>query len=149
MAVPGHDQRDFDFATKYYYDHTLDNPAEFELTPAVYQEFTDHVTGSSFSFETRTEKALEKALTDREEVIFTETIENDFKTLLADIEKSKLRALDTYSDEITRQLEDEIIKRYLYREGLYEYYLEKDAAILTAREVLGQPRRYSEILQGP
>ncbi|MDC6353147.1 MULTISPECIES: S41 family peptidase [unclassified Robiginitalea] len=139
----------FDFATKYYYDHTLDNPAEFELTPAVYQEFTDHVTGSSFSFETRTEKALEKALTDREEVIFTETIENDFKTLLADIEKSKLRALDTYSDEITRQLEDEIIKRYLYREGLYEYYLEKDAAILTAREVLGQPRRYSEILQGP
>ena len=139
----------FDFATKYYYDHTLDNPAEFELTPAVYQEFTDHVTGSSFSFETRTEKALEKALTDREEVIFTETIENDFKTLLADIEKSKLRALDTYSDEITRQLEDEIIKRYFYREGLYEYYLEKDAAILTAREVLGQPRRYSEILQGP
>ncbi len=139
----------FDFATKYYYGHSLDNPGDFELTPAVYQEFTDHVTSSSFSFETRTEKALEKALTDREEVIFTETIENDFKTLLADIEKSKLRALDTYSDEITRQLEDEIIKRYFYREGLYEYYLEKDAAILSAREVLGQPQRYSEILQGP
>ena len=139
----------FDFATQYYYGHTLDNPADFDLTPAVYQEFVNHVTSSSFSFETRTEQALEKALTDREEVIFTETIENDFKTLLADIEKSKLRALDTYSEEITRQLEDEIIKRYFYREGLYEYYLEKDAAILSAREVLGQPQRYTEILQGP
>lgn len=139
----------FDFATKYYYGHALDNPTDFDLTPSVYQEFVNHVTGSSFSFETRTEQALEKALTDREEVIFTETIENDFKTLLADIEESKLRALDTYSEEITRQLEDEIIKRYFYREGLYEYYLEKDAAILSAREVLGQPQRYAEILQGP
>lgn len=139
----------FDFATQYYYGHTLDNPSDFELEPTTYQDFVDHVTSSSFSFETRTEQALEKALTDREEVIFTETIENDFKTLLADIEKSKLRALDTYSEEITRQLEDEIIKRYFYREGLYEYYLEKDAAILSAREVLSQPQRYSQILQGP
>ncbi|MBC2838186.1 S41 family peptidase [Robiginitalea sp. SC105] len=139
----------FDYATRYYYANNLDRPEAFELKPSDYQSFVDYVSNSSFSFETQTEIALEKALTDREEVVFTDAIAEDFKKLLAEIETSKLKALNTYSREISRQLGDEIIKRYFYREGLYEYYLEKDAAILSARQVLSQPQRYREILQGP
>ncbi len=139
----------FDFATDYYYKNTLESPQSFVLSQADYKDFVDHVSSSDFSFETRTEQVLEKAMTDREEVIYSDAIEADFQKLLADIEKSKFSALEKYSDEISRQLEDEIIKRYFYREGLYEFYLKKDAAILSAREVLASSDRYRSILQAP
>jgi len=80
-------------------------------------------------------------------VIFNEAIETDFKTLLADIEDSKTTALETHQKEIQSKLEDEIIKRYFYREGLYNYYLTNDDAILAATELLGNSPKYNAILK--
>ncbi len=137
----------FDFATDYYYSHTLDSPADFDMTNETYTAFVDHVGKSGFSFETATETALQKALAEREDLVFNEAVEADLKALLADLQKSKIRALQTYSAEIGRELEDEIIKRYFYREGLYEHYLAKDDAILAARELLADAGKYRSILR--
>lgn len=137
----------FDFATDYYYDHQHPDINTFRLPPNAYKDFREFVGKSDFSFETRTEKALKEALTNREEVIFNEEITADFKSLLADVEKQKLKAVDRYSGEIQKLLEDEIIKRYFYRNGLYDYYLEHDPSIMTARELLGNASKYEEILQ--
>ena len=137
----------FDFATDYHYENTVTDPNTFEFSESDFERFKAHVSNSAFSFETNTEKTLKEALTDREEVIFNDAIENDFKTLLADIDKSKKRALDTYQKEIRKNLEDEIIKRYFYREGLYQYYLTHDEAILAATELLGNDLKYQGILQ--
>jgi carboxyl-terminal processing protease len=86
-------------------------------------------------------------MTDREEVIFNEAIENDFKTLLLDIEKSKVTALEDYQKEIQQKLEDEIVKRYFYREGLYDYQLNNDEAILAATGLLGDEGKYYGLLK--
>ena len=137
----------FDYATDYHYKNTLENVNGFNFSESDYQNFKSYVSKSDFSFETKTEKTLKAAMTEREEVIFNEAIENDFKTLLLDIEKSKITALEDYQKEIKSKLEDEIIKRYFYREGLYEYYLKNDEAILAATELLGNDTKYSEILE--
>jgi carboxyl-terminal processing protease len=50
-------------------------------------------------------------------------------------------------EEIVSIITDEIIKRYFYQEGLYEYYLQNDPEILQAREILSNPRRYADILK--
>lgn len=136
----------FDFATDYYYKNTVEDVKDFEFTPADFQQFRTYVSDSDFSFETQTEKVLREAMTAREEVIFNEAIETDFKNLLADIEDSKATALDTYRKEIQSKLEDEIVKRYFYREGLYNFYLNNDDAILAATELLGDASTYSSIL---
>jgi carboxyl-terminal processing protease len=44
-------------------------------------------------------------------------------------------------------LEDEIIKRYFYREGLYDYYLKHDDAILAATGLLDDIPKYQGILK--
>ena len=137
----------FDYATNYYYNNQLQNVNEFKFSESDYQDFKNFVSKSDFSFETKTEKTLKAAMTDREEVIFNESIENDFKTLLLDIEKSKITALEDYQREIKSKLEDEIIKRYFYREGLYDYYLENDESILAATELLGNEGKYFGILK--
>ncbi len=137
----------FNFATDYYYKNKMADPKSFKFSESDFQNFKAHTAQSDFSFETKTEKVLKEALTNREEVVFNAAIENDFKTLLADINKSKLTALDTYQKEIQKNLEDEIIKRYFYREGLYEYYLTHDEAILAATELLGNTGKYKGILK--
>ena len=43
-------------------------------------------------------------------------------------------------------LENEIIKRYFYREGLYEYYLSHNKEIKTAVDILGNKGRYNSYL---
>ena len=137
----------FDYATDYYYKNKVANVGDFNFSAADYQSFTDFVSRSGFAYETKTEKVLKQAMTDKEEVIFNEGIENDFKTLLADIEKSKISALQNHKKEIQNKLEDEIVKRYFYREGLYEYYLKNDDAILAATELLGNENTYFSILK--
>ncbi|WP_445386395.1 S41 family peptidase [Robiginitalea sp. IMCC44478] len=137
----------FDFATNYYYSHPETKPADFSMSDGLYQDFISFVSESDFSFETKTEKSLRDALTDKEALIFTPEIKADFEKLLADIDKSKLSGLNRYSREIGKKLEDEIVKRYAYREGLYDFYLNHDEAITTAREVLANPASYQKILQ--
>ena len=137
----------FDFATAYYYENTLADVNAFEFTSADFQRFKTFVSDSDFSYETQTEKVLKEALNNREEVIFNEAIETDFKNLLADIEDSKATALETHRKEIQSKLEDEILKRYFYREGLYSYYLGNDDAILAATELLGNASKYQGILE--
>lgn len=137
----------FDYATNYYYSHSIDQVADFKFTESDYDDFKSFVSKSNFSFETKTEKTLKAAMTDREEVIFNEDIESDFEALLLDIEKSKIEALEDYQKEIKSKIEDEIVKRYFYREGLYDFYLKNDEAILAATELLANENDYYNILK--
>ncbi|MEJ1221431.1 S41 family peptidase [Sediminicola sp. 1XM1-17] len=137
----------FDFATQYYYQNTLNSPAEFTFTDTNFEAFKNFVNQSSFNFETKTEKALKEAMTAEEKAIYGVEVEEGYKNLLVQINKSKIAALDTYKNELEKNLEDEIIKRYFYREGLYDYYLGHDDAILAATALLSDTPKYKGILK--
>ncbi len=137
----------FDYATDYYYGHP-DLPVEdFTLSDADFEAFKRHVSSSSFDFQTKTELALKESLTGRNNEIFGREVEEDTKALLLSIEKSKLAALDTFRKEITKPLEDEIIKRYVYREGLYDFYLNHDEAIQAGAQLLKDESKYRSVLR--
>jgi carboxyl-terminal processing protease len=44
-------------------------------------------------------------------------------------------------------LSDEIVKRYFYREGLYEYHVVNNPEIKEAVAILKDPKRYQNILK--
>ncbi|MET7028719.1 S41 family peptidase [Sediminicola luteus] len=137
----------FDFATQYYYQNKLNAPSEFDFTDNNFEAFKTYVNQSSFSFETKTEKALKEVMTPEEKAIYGAEVEEGFKNLLVQINKSKLTALDKYKNELQKNLEDEIIKRYFYREGLYDYYLGHDDAILAATALLADTSKYKDVLR--
>jgi carboxyl-terminal processing protease len=137
----------FDYATVYSYKNNYADISEFELPAETLKDFRAFVGKSDFSFETQTEKKLKEALTSRDEVVFNDDIESDLKSLLAKVEKQKYKAFDSNASEIEKLLEDEIVKRYFYREGLYAWYLDHDPSILAARELLGNTAKYRETLQ--
>ncbi|MGB5269142.1 MAG: S41 family peptidase [Eudoraea sp.] len=137
----------FDFATNYYYQNTITNVADFDFSSSDFEEFRNYVSQSNFNFETKTEKALKEAITGDDKAIYGADIQDSYKSLLAEISKRKLNALETYQKEIQINLQDEIIKRYFYREGLYQYYLKNDEAILTAVDLMEDKAKYQAVLK--
>ncbi len=63
------------------------------------------------------------------------------------LENFKKQELERKKTEIVSLLSDEIIKRYFYKEGLYEYYTQNNPEITRAQEILGDPSSYSKILK--
>ena len=136
----------FDYATQYYYSNEVANVDDFQFDDSDFNQFKDFVAESNFNFVTKTEEALKESMSGKDKYLFDENVKQQYQTFLNEIERSKEAALDSYQNSIQKSLEDEIVKRYFYREGLYDYYLQQDEAILTARAVLANNAKYNEIL---
>ncbi|MDF0706922.1 S41 family peptidase [Flagellimonas okinawensis] len=136
----------FDFATDYYYAHNFDSVDDFYFSDADYQSFKSYAAEQNFSYQTNTEKVLEETINGDDTLLGSE-VQEKYKDLLLAVNRGKITALDTFKDEIQKNLEDEILTRYFYRDGLYKYYLSHDDAILTAKELLADKSKYSNILK--
>ncbi|SMC39586.1 S41 family peptidase [Cellulophaga tyrosinoxydans] len=137
----------FNYATVFYYKNNFSDIASFKFTDAHFEDFKNHIKSSGFTFETNTEKALNKAMTLDDSDLLDTQVQEKYRNLLAEINAKKITGLDTSKKEIIKQLEDELVTRYFYSNGLYEYYLTHDEAILTATELLKDNGKYKSILK--
>ncbi len=137
----------FDYATEHYYKNKVGKVSDFKFTDTDFNTFKDFVSQSNFIFETPAEKALKEAMDSEDKAIYGAGVAESYKNMLAEINKSKITALEKSQRELQKNLEDEILKRYFYREGLYDYYLTHDEAILTATELLSNTGKYAGILK--
>jgi len=137
----------FDFATDFYYKNKVTDINNFKFLDADFENFKNYIKSNGFSFETETEKALNKAMTLNDSDLLDANVQEKYRSLLAEIKTKKITGLDKSKKEIIKQLEDEIVTRYFYNEGLFEYYLTHDEAILTATELLKNAGKYKSILK--
>ncbi len=136
----------FDFATNYYYKHNIENIDGFKLTNQDFSEFKSFLKSNNFSFETDTEKALKKAFETAKKEELNDDIEKDYNTLISNLEQSKKSVIDENKDFLLKLLTEEIVKRYVYREGLYEYYKTHNPEIKKATDILGNLSTYNGYL---
>ncbi|MBP2831124.1 S41 family peptidase [Aquimarina sp. U1-2] len=137
----------FSYATQYYYNHELEKADDFKFTDSDYEAFKTFVKQKDFDFETDTEKAFRKSLLTAKREKLDVAIASSYDALLVAIKKSKEKALDTHKNEIVNLLTDEIIKRYFYREGLYNYYVEHNPEVAKSKAILANTSKYQEILK--
>ncbi|NJX13988.1 S41 family peptidase [Tamlana crocina] len=137
----------FDFATNYYYNHKIENIDGFNLNNQDFSEFKSFLKSNNFSFETDTEKALKKAFETAKKEELNDNIENDYNALISNLEQSKKSVIDENKDFLLKLLTEEIVKRYVYREGLYEYYKTHNTEIKKATDILGNLSTYNGYLQ--
>ncbi|WP_435623993.1 S41 family peptidase [Flagellimonas sp.] len=135
----------FDFATDFFYDNSFDGVNDFSFSDSDYEAFKKYARSQDFSFQTETETLLEETI-NKEEHLLGNEVQDKYKDLLLAVNQGKIIALDTYKKEIKKNVEDEIIKRYFYRKGLYDYYLKHDDAILAATALLSDESKYQDIL---
>ena len=137
----------FNYATDFYYKHKIDNINDFKLTDADFLNFKNYLKANQFSFETETEKALKEAFDEAKKEAFDDDIKNNYNTLISNLSQSKIKALDENKGYLLDLLTEEIIKHYVYREGLYDYLKNHDPEIKKATEILGSPSAYLEYLR--
>ena len=73
-------------------------------------------------------------------------LEQDLKTIKKHIKSFKGSAIDQDKIALTQLLSESIIKRYLYKEGYYNYALKNDVYILRSRLLLSNLSTYNGLL---
>ena len=141
------DEAIFNFATNYYYTHKLESPEDFNFTSSDFSEFKEFLKTTNFKYTTQTEKELKETLEVAVKEEFDDDVQNNYNNFLASIQQAKTKAIDDKKPEIERLITDEIIKRYFYKEGLYDYYVINNPEIEEAKNILNSTNRYSKILK--
>jgi len=138
----------FDYATKYSYEHQQLDLQTFQLEDGDFRDFKAFLKSSNFNFETETEALLKELIEVSEREAMSEALSNATTQLQKSINNYKKNALDTHKSQLMKLLTDEIIKRYYYSEGVYDYYTEHNTEVLRAADLLQNQTEYQNILSG-
>ena len=137
----------FNYATVFYYKNPSQNNQTPAFTEANYQEFKSYLKTQNIAFNTETELALKNTLAIAKKEKIDADILNEYQQLLASLQKSEEQQLDKNKTEIKNLILDEIIKRYQYQEGLYQYYLKNSLEVKKSVSILENPTEYKKILK--
>ena len=140
------DQAIFDFATDYFYKHDYETLDNFKFTNADYTDFKKFLDAQGFEYQTQTEKELEEVFLDASKDNLQDAISSDYANLMRTIDNAKEAQLNTREREISKLIIDELIKRYFYREGLYEYQITHNEELEEAKKILKDAPKYRKIL---
>lgn len=136
----------FNFATDYYYRNPSLGDKIPTLTDADYTAFKQFLKKEDFSMDTQTQKAAKKVYEVAQKEGIDESIKAEYNQLLSSIQKSEDTQINKYQKEIKNLMVDELILRYQYREGLYQYYLKNNSEIKKATSILNNLTEYKKIL---
>jgi carboxyl-terminal processing protease len=137
----------FNYATNYFYK----NPALGDKIPTISDadlaDFKGYIKREKISLDTETEIALKNTLEKAKKENVDAAIATEYQQLLSALERSEEILIDKNQKEIKNLLLDEIIKRYQYKEGLYQYYIKSNFEIKKSIEVLNDKPQYNKILK--
>jgi carboxyl-terminal processing protease len=138
----------FNYATKYYFDHdTLASARDFELSELEFQQFLAWLENQSFDYQTPLEIKLEQVLDLAKAGARSEQVHQSIIELNALLQSEKKKDLIHYESEIKQLLEQDIVSRYFFQEGIIDASFDTDLDILKAVEILEDTESYDGILK--
>lgn len=136
----------FNFATQYFYKNPNLGSTIPSITDNDFADFKAFLKKENFSFDTETEKQLKKTLEAAQNEKIDENIKAEYQNLMTALRKSEDIQLDKNKNEIKDLLLDELIKRYQYKEGLYQYYIQNNSEVKKGTSILANASEYNKIL---
>lgn len=137
----------FNYVTIYYYKNPNLGSQIPTFSDADFQDFKQFLKTEKYTFDTETELALKNTLAVAKKEKIDGSIISEYQQLLTALQKSENNLLDKNQKEIKNLIVDEIITRYQYQEGLYQYYLKNNSEIKKAVSVLNSNSEYKTILK--
>ena len=137
----------FNYVTRYYYKNPNLGNTIPTLSNADYQDFKQYLKTEKFSFDTETELALKNTLAIAKKEKIDDAILAEYQQLQNALQKSEETQLDKNQEEIKKIITEEIIKRFQYQEGFYQYYIKNNSEIQKAVTILNNTTTYNNILK--
>ncbi|MDX1830128.1 MAG: S41 family peptidase [Lutibacter sp.] len=134
----------FNYATQYFYkNNSIKNPLEFRLKESDFNNLMAYLNNHNEAFKTKTEEQLLKVKKEANE----DDLSGNFNTVFKSIKTEKLNNLAKDKAAILNKLEENIIQRYFYDEGVFQHKIKFDQEIAKAVSVLDNPNQYKKILE--
>jgi carboxyl-terminal processing protease len=136
----------FDFANQYFYTHKLEQLEGFNLNNKDFERFKKMSIDKKYNSKDIAQEGVEQL----KKILTNEGLEpmaTSFDALSVSLQDSKLKVIDQFKTDIMSVLENEIIKRYFYREGMYAYILSSNTEIFKAQVIINDVRAYQNILK--
>ena len=137
----------FKYASYYYYK----NPTLGDKIPTIgdaeIEDFKMFLKNEKIALDTETELALKNTFEKAKDENVDSAIRAEYQQLLLALQKSEETLIDKNKKEIKNLILDEIIKRYQYKEGLYQYYIKNNFEIKKSIDVLNDISQYNSILK--
>lgn len=133
----------FKFVTEYVLDvDSIAAPGDYEF--ADYQQFKQYVAANGGAFVSQAEKDA-KELQEKHKT--SKVLSAELANIVQTAKASHTDDINTYMDEIRKEIELEIVGRYYYQGGKAKHRLNGDPEIQEAIAVLNDVSRYKKILQ--
>ena len=134
----------FNFATDYYYQNkNIADSESFNFTKTDFKNFAKYLEKDT-TFLTLQEKLFEEAYKSSQNSL----ISKEYASLKNKLVAQKLSAIKKNEDILTSLLQEEILLKYYYKEGVYENRLKNDETISEALTLLKNQQKYNQILSG-
>lgn len=130
----------FEYVNQYVAKHdSVDAPGVFKFDD--YAAFISFVEASGFDFNSELEEKLTKLNEESEESLTPE-----FEALKNKLNTQQANNINEFKEEITKEIEMQIIARYYYQAGKAKQKLNGDSEIQEAIQLLNDSDRYNKIL---
>jgi carboxyl-terminal processing protease len=139
----------FDFATWYAIENKqIPKASDFEVTDEIYSSFTQFLKDKHFDYKTLSSEKLNELEKTADSEGYIDIIAPDLAALKDKLKGDKDKDLQTFRQEISDLLKDEIVSRYYYQKGRIEASLPDDPEVTKAIEILSELTSYNSILKG-
>ena len=136
----------FNYVNNYYHNNSLDDIKDFKLSKSDFNQFKKRSYGSQVFLKDETVTYLNGFSSIIKDAGLA-GLDDKLKELNGVLNKSKVELMDHHKEEIIYVLEKEIVRRFYYRKGMYEYYLLKNEDVITAQRLLNNIEAYLSILK--
>ncbi|MGB2300258.1 MAG: S41 family peptidase [Flavobacteriaceae bacterium] len=136
----------FDFSNQYYHNNTVVDLESFQLNKKDFERFKNMSLDEKYGTIGETQENLNQLKREFKEGGFG-AIESNFEDLEIALQTSKLKLIEDFEPKIRSVLEEEIIKRYFYREGMYAYFLATNKEVFKAQEIINDRDAYNNLLK--
>ena len=120
---------------------------EFTISDADYKDFVAFMTDKDVPYESQTRMALEVLKRTSKEERYDSDFAEDLQQIESKLKDQKMDNLENYRAEITELINNDVVLRHNYHEGVVEHNLAADSTVIKAVELLLDDERYSKILK--
>lgn len=122
------------------------DPLSFTLSDRWYERFVDFASDFADNYRSDTETALDALLRSAEQELLLDGIASDIDSIRARITGDRRENFVRHRQELTRLLEDEILLRGTYAQGVEMHKLLFDSDVRQSERILGRRAEYDRIV---